>query len=137
MRALLLGVLFALAALAAAAQTPVLTIPQPAYNNNLSGTITSTNVFQQVLAQGALTRAQRQSGWIQNQDTNPMWVWFGGPNDTSCAAAGVTKGSAVMLSPGSATAPGGTITFNTGGIVDSGLVCITGTSTGVFSGGFN
>jgi hypothetical protein len=64
---------------------------------NSSVTITSGNVFQQVLASIIGQRTQRQSLTIQNNNTNTdnCWVFLG-------TTANATRATAILLAPGQA-----------------------------------
>jgi hypothetical protein len=95
-------------------------IPKPSIN--LSGTIATTNTFQQIQGQNG----GRNGCTVQNITTSDnQWVYFG-----ACASA--TKASSVLLAPGqsvSCSLPGSDIVL-------SDTVCITGTGADSFFANF-
>ncbi len=94
----------------------------PHLSYNASSTIAATNTFQSVQA----ANPGRLGCVIQNQTADSMWVYFG-----PCASA--TKGSSVLLnSQGMSVSCGG----NTGNVILTDQVCITGTMTDAFYANF-
>lgn len=109
----------------ALAQTPVITKPYLAATNNGSGTIAVTNTFQQIFAASARPQAQggvgpvRSACTIQNNGTHIMYVYFG-------PIANATTATSSQL------AANQSLNCNTGPVVLSDQVSITGTSGDVF-----
>lgn len=109
----------------AQAQTPVITKPYLAATNNGSGTIAATGTFQQVFAASA--RPQENGGTgpirsactIQNNGTGTMSVFFG-------PIANATIAASVQL------AAGNSLSCNSGPVVLSDQISITGTAGDAF-----
>lgn len=125
-----------LAAGPAAATDTVNTIPQnvlvcpsaggtACLTNNLSSTITATNVFQQVFASSwnsSVANGNRRGCFIENMGVNTMWLYVG-------PISGATKAKSMALGgAGQALNPGGTFScLGPNGIVIADQISITGT----------
>jgi hypothetical protein len=108
----------------AAAQQPVYTVPLRAPTKNLSGTIAVTNTFQSIAAADVSTQRGRVGCQVQNNGSNPMYVYFG-------PVASALTSTALSL------AVGATLTCSTGsGGVLTDQVSITGTAGDAFYAGF-
>lgn len=119
MKRLILALLILGASFSAYAQTPVVTYPYGVTSFNSSGSISVTNTFQSVFAASGINTG-RVACMVQNNGTNPMWVFFG-------PIANATKGKSVVL------AAGVSVQCNAaGGIVLKDQVSITGTSGDAF-----
>lgn len=110
-----LALAFIVASSLALAQTPIFTVPAARSTTAVSSTIAVTNTFQSVFA----SSAGRTGCLIQNTGTNPMYVFFG-------AIASATTAASVKLSAGQS------VNCQSGGIVITDQVSITGTATETF-----
>lgn len=111
-------------ALAAGPTGPVTTYAAPVLNYNASGSITTTNTFQQIWPATSLVQP-RVGCLIINNSTDRQWVYFG---------LVPTKATAIPLEPASATnALGGHVNCATdaGGAAQD-QIWITGTSGDTF-----
>lgn len=89
-------------------------------SSNLSGTIAVSNTFQSIQA----STAGRNGCLLQNNGTNPMWVFFG-------ALGSATKGASFVL------AAGASLTCAVGGLgVVTDQISITGTAGDAFFANF-
>lgn len=106
------------------AQQAVVTTGSSASSGDASGTIASTNVWQQVWPQASAGQP-RHGCLVLNNDTTRAWVYFG---------ASPSKAAAVPLEPATATnAAGGWVSCATGtGATLQDQVWVTGTSGSQF-----
>ena len=112
----------------AVAQSPVITQPQAVTSLNASGTITTTNTFQQVFAAGGSAPGGagiRQSCLILNTSADEQWVFFG-------PLASATKATAVPLPAATSSSISGISCSNGSGGTLQDQVSITGTSADTF-----
>lgn len=110
--------------LAQSTASPVQTQAQPLLTGDASGTITTTNSFQQIWPQASLQQPRRGC-LVVNNSTDRQWVFFG-PTPT--------KATAIPLEPATATsALGGWVSCASGaGGALQDQVWITGTSGDTF-----